>query len=1817
MKAADGASAGRKPWRYYYVMAFPLSGNSIAPDKLQEMTEMTAAIEHREENYLRKVAARNAAHAAAVEAERRAREEKQPTISSHVAWVLRRLYVLSIVLLLLTVAVGCVLYWKYDGHERVPLMLVHVVVVSVVVVLLKDIGGWLAAYRGSGNGARVMLMVNLALIITLALLVDEIIIARRSHIKLREALAQSEDSLSQDTIDLILNGGEIPSLVQRFLFDAPSVFLQWLSVHCSDSSTTKLGYASIAIDRREFFSPLWNDSEKACVDATLRSCEQFDEVIEPIIIGELVMVSLQVLLTGMFLVVYDPVVSEKKFKRRRKLSLPKVKALSSSNLSTVLTRWLVFGAALFGTSNTVASTDLLHFCSIADFHTLFTWVMVVCLLSGFSAILAALFIGCGWKQQVAGVLLIIAVGSEVFMLAEFIKMAARLIGPDSDQMQIQELRQVYMEASAQTCSSIEHWISHVCVGMTSSEDPAEFDLSCQHEFVALLLVTFNFANSYLSWSIGVKLILLVQLILPSLRLALVKMVSYVCCMSSRDDLTAKTVERIIQQSPPPLDYEEALELYLRSMRARDPDRIAAEREAFEKEWSGRTGRVLADVRTPRVVVSASDFSAIVRTLMLRRLTTICKLDVSLSVSEDGQLLLVRIFASDNLLLATLCETESYRLQFADAIDPGRSFWRDKKEVNADQNVLDANTVKHRLKLLLAENAMSLKEAVWFPGESLTRVSTRVHALSRISRASKRLIRCHNSSPAFASYSPNIQRQFIYKKYPHKLDIPDTYRRSAVLRTVDCIRVTRRIIDAEFDTNATIASGSLSSFHCLHSSSRFDVNSRGALASSWVTFWRPVHLPGEFYPNDHATLNLIGRIAPFRQPLQDVRDYFGERIGFYFAWLAFYAKMMMIPTIIAIAAVASDTKHSLMTSVWNFYISLRYLQIDNADVDDKIDATIPLAELILSVGVIVWSFTLAKMWERRSVWYQLQWGITTNNSDNFQHSDSDHDTEYKQSLCSSVLRQLGSWLCVLVLGSANLLVVLVLLLGQGFLVDVWGEKLAVLGSCICQAFLLQWNGACIPLVAHALSKWENPHYSRDHPGYQRSFVGKLFTLQLFNTFTGMILLMLSGVGGLALLVHFVAPLNPLYVSYHSRIEGHVGIFIQMETLLIAIFAVQLSIRVFLILSAVRRFHMIQRGDQRKEFEEETMLSPYPGPDKDYAQIVMQLGLVVMFSSVCPLLPLLSLIECAVKQRQNALELCCIRQRPEPEDGDDVGLNLWASCMLLMVKFSVPVTLSLAFFTANNFADISIERRVGYWLIGVLSIWLVAQLVWFLVSRESRAVEEARARNFFLVERYFGHAEVHEQKTLSRDTSDKRVEKEDANLQETAPSVEQSLHHYEERLELLHRLNVALRKRDDMGGMASLAGANMVVEEAMEETHREYPVDPQGAEESVAFDDEDKSQHRESEEMIVGYFRPVRSMWPPPAQPPAQQEEISDDDTPAMDVVESSEGPTDRVSWEAPPVEGETIGDEGIASPTESGGESEPPVSPAPMLLSKLFTRMPTFPSTFVPSSALEEADATLLPPSTSPFVSASSSLPQVDIEPGIFAPTEAEIICQQSASDDEILEEKKDKPSFTTGTAAVESPRRSFLSRIRSRKSKSPVSVHSEDDGSNNDSQVEAGERTLLRQLSPRLSFLPRKSKRPSSRVSDSEESKIDSSVVPEPLASRRLSMLFKRAQPPSCVTTPLSEPPPVATNVEAEDRTVYPEASHRVQFDFLSDTHAETTTMQSSEPTQRRKSSSRSARPPSPPPVYRRIDLAGLEAVLEAANRRQFDFSADEQVWEE
>ena len=84
-----------------------------------------------------------------------------------------------------------------------------------------------------------------------------------------------------------------------------------------------------------------------------------------------------------------------------------------------------------------------------------------------------------------------------------------------------------------------------------------------------------------------------------------------------------------------------------------------------------------------------------------------------------------------------------------------------------------------------------------------------------------------------------------------------------------------------------------------------------LSHSWVTFWKreahgviprpwsPLSVPlsytlkSSYLAVAHFVRNL------FVQPLDDIVEYFGETVGFYFAFLAFYTKWLFIPAIVGI------------------------------------------------------------------------------------------------------------------------------------------------------------------------------------------------------------------------------------------------------------------------------------------------------------------------------------------------------------------------------------------------------------------------------------------------------------------------------------------------------------------------------------------------------------------------------------------------------------------------------------------------------------------------------------------------------------------------------------------------------------------------------------------------------------------------------------------------------------------------------------------------------------------------------------------------------
>jgi hypothetical protein len=68
----------------------------------------------------------------------------------------------------------------------------------------------------------------------------------------------------------------------------------------------------------------------------------------------------------------------------------------------------------------------------------------------------------------------------------------------------------------------------------------------------------------------------------------------------------------------------------------------------------------------------------------------------------------------------------------------------------------------------------------------------------------------------------------------------------------------------------------------------------------VTFWRPSSSEAGaiFVTGDGGEIKecqLIER--PFAQPLSDIREYFGEKVALYFAWLGYYTIYLLFPAIL--------------------------------------------------------------------------------------------------------------------------------------------------------------------------------------------------------------------------------------------------------------------------------------------------------------------------------------------------------------------------------------------------------------------------------------------------------------------------------------------------------------------------------------------------------------------------------------------------------------------------------------------------------------------------------------------------------------------------------------------------------------------------------------------------------------------------------------------------------------------------------------------------------------------------------------------------------
>lgn len=175
--------------------------------------------------------------------------------------------------------------------------------------------------------------------------------------------------------------------------------------------------------------------------------------------------------------------------------------------------------------------------------------------------------------------------------------------------------------------------------------------------------------------------------------------------------------------------------------------------------------------------------------------------------------------------------------------------------------------------------------------------------------------------AFADYRHEAQYQPYYRRYPVHWG---GKREETMFTQKDRIRLVSGIVTRHINTDALLVSEYIAGdMFALH-----DEAALKELRSSWALHW--------------LMLN---------QPLNKIRFYFGEKIALYFAWLGFYTKMLIFPSIAGI---------------------ITYAVIETQDIQKGEDQGYIL--IAFAVFVVVWSSIFAEVWKRKNGLFNSLWGL---------------------------------------------------------------------------------------------------------------------------------------------------------------------------------------------------------------------------------------------------------------------------------------------------------------------------------------------------------------------------------------------------------------------------------------------------------------------------------------------------------------------------------------------------------------------------------------------------------------------------------------------------------------------------------------------------------------------------------------------------------------------------------------------------------------------------------------------------------------------------
>lgn len=416
---------------------------------------------------------------------------------------------------------------------------------------------------------------------------------------------------------------------------------------------------------------------------------------------------------------------------------------------------------------------------------------------------------------------------------------------------------------------------------------------------------------------------------------------------------------------------------------------------------------------------------------------------------------------------------------------------------------------------------------------------------------------------------------------------------------------------------------------------------------------------------HKTLHkdqLLKDWATFRalfqpQPLLRIRNYFGEKVSLYFAWIDFYCQAMMWPAAAGCLCFLAG---------WLYDLGSRNL-----------------LTLSFAIFLAIWAGVFDYLWSRRERKLAWAWG-TINSSEMEEQRAEFRGSKTIDPVTDKIIKAregtLGTLKRMLSFSVLALFVTLVIIAVIGIFIYrailiQRGEQDGPLLCALLNAVQIRVMNVIYTLVARKMNDWEN-HETESL--YMDSFSLKLFLFRFVNCFVSLFYIAFmkeyfEGCGGsecseelafqLAVIFFMNVALNLMelgwpYADYWIRGK--------MEDWKVQRLRSECPAKAFRsILSPT---------------EKQVQLDPYETPMEDYMEMVCQYGYIVLFSSVFPVVALLALGEILIEIRVDAWKLCQLNRRPFPYRTESIGI--WHTIILMVSYVGIATNSALIVFDSQH-------------------------------------------------------------------------------------------------------------------------------------------------------------------------------------------------------------------------------------------------------------------------------------------------------------------------------------------------------------------------------------------------------------------------------------------------------------------------------------------------------------------------------------------------------